>query len=544
MTPAQLMRSILLAPVDLFWNGGIGTYVKAEAETNADVHDRANDALRVDGEKLRCKVVGEGGNLGFTQHGRVAFAGTGGRINTDFIDNSAGVDCSDHEVNIKILLRAVMDAGELTLKQRDELLASMTDEVGELVLRDNVLQNLALSMIETLGVELIDAEIRLMHRLEQEGRLDRTIEQLPGDEELAERRRAGQGLTRPERAVILAYAKMSINDGLLATDLPDRPYFLADLAKYFPRPLRRRFGKAIETHRLRREIVATWLANSLVNRGLHVIASELEDEAGATLAEIALGYVAARDAYEILPLWGRVEALPAAVPVELQLGLLRELRRVLVRGARWFLANGGKPLTMREAVGRFRPGIAGIMAELETVLGARAAAGLAETAAAYVAEGVEGTLARALAASPYLLPSGDIVLVAQTVAGDRAPEAGDHLATARVYFALDTMLGIGWLRERLALVRPRSSWERLALAGLDDELSAVLRRLTVAAQGAAVAGRSVEEAEAGVEGYLASGVHGFDRYRRLKEELATVERLDLAGLSVATRALGSLVPGG
>jgi NAD-specific glutamate dehydrogenase len=199
---------------------------------------------------------------------------------------------------------------------------------------------------------------------------------------------------------------------------------------------------------------------------------------------------------------------------------------------------------MREAVGRFRPGIAGIMAELETVLGARAAAGLAETAAAYAADGVEGTLARALAASPYLLPSGDIVLVAQTVAGDRAPEAGDHLATARVYFALDTMLGIGWLRERLALVRPRSSWERLALAGLDDELSAVLRRLTVAAQGAAVAGRSVEEAEAGVEGYLASGVHGFDRYRRLKEQLATVERLDLAGLSVATRALGSLVPGG
>ncbi len=544
LPPAELIRAILRAPVDLLWNGGIGTYVKAAAESHADAHDRANDAVRVDGEGLRCKVVGEGGNLGLTQHGRVAFAGAGGRINTDFIDNSAGVDCSDHEVNIKILVGGIMAAGDLTLKQRNELLAGMTEEVAALVLRDNVLQNVALSIAQSYGVELLDAEMRLMRKLERQGRLDRAIEMLPGDEALAERRKAGQGLTRPESAVLLAYAKMTIYDGLLATDLPDRPYFGTDLAKYFPRPLRRRFGEQILGHRLRRELVATALANSLVNRGLHVIASDLEDEAGASLGEIALGYVLARDAYDILPVWGRVEALPAGVPVELQLAMLRQLRRVLVRGTRWFLANGGRPLRLVEAVGRFRPGIGRIVASLETVLGEDAAAALGRTVEDHVAQGVEATLARSLAALPYLLPSGDVVLVARRAAGDQVPEETALLATARVYFALDTVLGIGWLRERLGRVALRSGWDRLALAGQEEEVSVVLRRLAVAALAAGVPGGTVGEAEAGVDRFLASGVHGLDRYRRLKEELGAVETLDLTALSVAVRALAGLVTSG
>ena len=420
----------------------------------------------------------------------------------------------------------------------------MTDEVAALVLRDNVLQIRRSASPSPSAAELLDAEIGLMRKLERQGRLNRAIEMLPGDETWPPPPGGAGALpARGRRAPRLRQdddLRRACSDRTCRTGpTSGRP------GQVFPAPAAQAFrATRSPTHRLRREIIATWLANSIVNRGLQVIASELEDEAGATLAEIALGYVAARDAYQILPAWGQVEALPAAVPVELQLELLRELRRVLVRGTRWFLANGGKSLTLREVVGRFGPGIARIVAELETVLGAEAAATLSETAASYVAQGVEGTLARSLAASPYLLPSGDVVLVARNVAGDPDPQADSDLTTARVYFALERALGIGWLRERLALVAPSSSWDRLALAGLEDELSAVLRRLTLAALDAGVPGGSVEAAEKGVEGYLASGVHGFDRYKRLKEELATVERLDLAALSVAARALGGLVPGG
>ena len=258
LTPTELMTGILKAPVDLFWNGGIGTYVKAAAQTNAEAQDRANDAIRVDGESLRCRVVGEGGNLGCTQAGRIAYALKGGRINTDYVDNSAGVDCSDHEVNIKVLLQDVVAAGDMTLKQRDELLARMTDEVGELVLRDNVLQNLALSMTEAEGTDVVDAQIRLMRKLEGQGRLDRALEGLPADEVLQERRKGGRGLTRPEAAALLAYAKMTIYDDLLRTELPDRPYLAQEIGKYFPQgaapALRRRDRRPPAAARDRRDL--------------------------------------------------------------------------------------------------------------------------------------------------------------------------------------------------------------------------------------------------------------------------------------------------
>ena len=248
LTPAELISVLLAAPVDLIFNGGIGTWFKASDEDHASVGDKANDGVRIDATRIRARVIGEGGNLGLTQRARVEFAAAGGACNTDFIDNSAGVDCSDHEVNIKILLRAVLDNGDMTLKQRDDLLATMTDEVGSLVLRDNVLQNLALSVTEQLGLDLLDAQIRLMRKLERQGRLDRQIEFLPRDNELAERRKDGRGLTRPEAAVLLAYAKMTLYEDLLRTELPDRTYLAKDVAKYFPRPLRRRFMPQIEQH--------------------------------------------------------------------------------------------------------------------------------------------------------------------------------------------------------------------------------------------------------------------------------------------------------
>jgi glutamate dehydrogenase len=295
-TPHELIRAILLAPVELFWNGGIGTYVKAASERHAEAFDRANDGLRVDAEQLRCKIVGEGGNLGLTQRARIAFAQGGGRINTDFIDNSAGVDCSDHEVNIKILLNAVIAQGDMTEKQRNQLLASMTDEVAELVLRNNVLQVQAISLAEANPSQLLDAQTAFIRRLEASGRLNRELEMLPDDETLDQRRQLGQGLFRPEVAVLIAYAKMTLYDELLGSDLPDDPYLLQNLIKYFPRPLRRRFVDAITAHRLRREIVATLVANSLVNRGLGEFVGDLGERTGRSAASIARAYIVARDA--------------------------------------------------------------------------------------------------------------------------------------------------------------------------------------------------------------------------------------------------------
>ncbi len=531
-TPFELMHAILRAPVDLLWNGGIGTYVKAASESHADAQDRANDAIRADGETLRCKVVGEGGNLGFTQKGRIAYALNGGRINTDFIDNSAGVDCSDHEVNIKILLGEVVQAGDLTIKQRDQLLAEMTDEVATLVLRDNILQNLALSLSQTLGVELLDAQWTLMRKLEAAGRLDRELERLPNDAELAERRKAGRGLTRPEAAVLLAYGKMTLYDDLLRTELPDRVYFNGDLAKYFPRPLRRRFPQAIEKHRLRREIVATWIANSIINRGLEVFVSELEDETGADLADIALAFVITRDAFKLLPLWHEIEALAAPAPADLQLKMLLAVRHALFRGSRWFLSQLGRPLVIRDAVGRFGPGVAQVAAALETVLQPDQAERLNAAIERWAGPGIDRSLARRVALLPHLATACDIVALSG---------AQDDLAGhARTYSALDGELGMGHLEARLAAMSPRSRWERMAIVGLQDELSQVRRQLTGAAAAAGVGGPDPATAAASVRDWLGGRLHGIHRYRALLDEAAQAAEPDLAMMSVVVRALVDL----
>ncbi len=321
LPPHELIKAILLAPVELFWNGGIGTYVKSSDERHADAFDRANDPVRVNGVDLRCKIVGEGGNLGLTQKGRVEFAQHGGRINTDFIDNSAGVDCSDHEVNIKILLGAVVDAGDMTDKQRNQLLAEMTDEVAALVLRNNILQVQAISHAESAPHGRLDSQVSFMRRLESNGRLNRELEVLPQEETLTQRRQAGLGLYRPEISVILAYAKMTLYEDLLASDVPDDPYLQRDLIAYFPKPLQAKYKRQIETHRLRREIIATLVANDVVNRGLGEFVSDLEDQAGCTTATIARGYIVARDAFSLAPLVQQLEQLASQIGSDRQITL-------------------------------------------------------------------------------------------------------------------------------------------------------------------------------------------------------------------------------
>ncbi|MEZ5846286.1 MAG: NAD-glutamate dehydrogenase [Geminicoccaceae bacterium] len=539
MAPMELMNAILKAPVDLWWNGGIGTYVKGSGESHTDAQDRANDGLRIDGCELRARVVGEGGNLGITQRGRIEIATNGGRINTDFIDNSAGVDCSDHEVNIKILLGDVVASGDMTMKQRDVQLAEMTDEVGELCLRDNILQNLALSMTGARAAAMLDAQQRMMRKLERAGRLDRRIELLPTDGELAERRQTGTGLTRPEAAVLLAYGKTTLYADLLATGLPDREYFLVDIAKYFPRPLRRRFQERIAGHRLRREIVATWLANSIVNRGLDVFMSELEDETGAELEQIAMAYVVTRDSFALLPLWSDIETLGFDVPSDQQIAMLNEARDTLVRGTRWFVAQTVGRISLRETVARFRPSIAEIMENLDGLLARPQAIILNGTVAGYVEAGATPELARAVAGLPHLLAACDIVTVAQS------PErvgGGDTLDVARVYFALDAQLNLTWLRSQIQRAPITSRWDRMALSALEDELAESLRQLTTAALAAGVSGEDTQASESEVDRWIGESLVSVDRYRALLEEIEAAERPDLAMLNVAVGVVGKLLP--
>ncbi|WP_071769072.1 NAD-glutamate dehydrogenase, partial [Burkholderia ubonensis] len=339
LAPNELIRAILQAPVDLLYNGGIGTYVKAARETNAQVGDRANDAVRVNGADLRCKVVGEGGNLGFTQFGRIEFAQHGGRINTDAIDNSAGVDCSDHEVNIKILLGLVVTDGEMTEKQRNALLAEMTDEVGLLVLRDNYYQTQALSIAGRYTVELLDAEARLMRWLERAGRLNRVIEFLPTDDDVAERQAAKLGLTSPERAVLLAYSKMWLYDALLESDVPEDPLVAGMLVDYFPKPLQQRFSEPMRRHPLRREILATHLTNALVNRVGCAFVHRLMEETDAQPGDIVRACIMARDVFDLDAVWRDIDALDNRVADDVQARMFVDVARLLERAALWFLRH-------------------------------------------------------------------------------------------------------------------------------------------------------------------------------------------------------------
>ncbi len=539
-TPQELIRAVLLAPVELFWNGGIGTYVKAAAQRHAEAFDRANDAVRVDAEQLRCRIVAEGGNLGFTQKARIAFAQKGGRINTDFIDNSAGVDCSDHEVNIKILLNAVVAGGDMTEKQRNQLLAAMTDEVAELVLRNNILQVLAISLAEANPSQLLDSQAGFIRRLEASGRLNRELEVLPDDETLAQRRQLRQGLYRPEVAVLLAYAKMTLYDELLASELPDDPYLLRDLIRYFPRPLRKRFRAQIEQHRLRREIIATLVANSLINRGLGEFVGELCERTGRSSAAVARAYIIARDAFGLVPLLGELELMARQIGAERQSALLGLVRQTAARGTEWFLRALVGPVDMAAAVDRFAAGISELLRSLDRVLTEADCRAFGQAVDHYLAQGMGADLARRCAALPYLSMACEVVVVADKV-------GRDMVAAGSVYFAIDACLRLARLRDRLEQTSPRDHWERSALAGLYDDLVAQHRRLTIEAFASprvladpADAGASMEDR---VAAWLDASVTGFARWQRLLAELERQPAADLAMLSVAVRSLSDLRDG-
>jgi glutamate dehydrogenase len=471
LAPSEVIRALLRAPVDLLWNGGVGTYVKASDEVQGEVGDKANDAVRVDAGELRCRVVGEGGNLGLTQRARIEFALAGGRVNTDAIDNSAGVDCSDREVNIKILLDAVVAGAELTEKQRNDLLAQMTESVAQLVLKDNYEQAETLSLAEAQAAGMIDVHARFLRQLEQLHRLDRELEALPSDESLAERKRDHLGLARPELATLLAYSKINLYSALLESDVPEDPHLSAEVAHYFPDPLPERFGDAMRHHRLRREIAATQIVNNMLHGGGTTFAFRLQEETGAPAAEIARAYAVARDIFDMRPQWGEIEALDNRVSAEVQIGMLLEGRRLIERGTRWLLRNLERPIAIAQAVQHFRPGAAALYESASRLLDRPDAVPVERRAAELRSAGVPERLAIRVASLATMFAVLDIVEVAD--------ETGlDVESVAAVHFQLGSRLQLHWLRDRIVELPRDDRWRALARAALRDDLYGLHRALT------------------------------------------------------------------
>jgi glutamate dehydrogenase len=471
MSPQELVKALLQAPVDLLWNGGIGTYVKASTETHADVGDKSNDAIRVNGRQLRCKVVGEGGNLGLTQRGRIEYALNGGHICTDFIDNSAGVDCSDHEVNIKILLGGAVADGELTLPERDELLVEMTDEVAQLVLRDNYDQACALGNARAQASSLLPVHRRMITDLERAGHLDRALEALPGDEELEARGAAGTGLTSPEFAVLLAYVKIVQEKEVLESGVADEEWTHDVLVDYFPTPLRERYADWMARHRLRREIVTTALVNEVVNRGGTSFVYRTVEETGASAADVLRAYVVVRDVFGLRELWRDIEALDNVVPTEAQTAVYLEVRRLLDRAVRWLVSNRRSPVDVPGEIAKLRPGVARLLPQLGSLFRGAERETLRGHIAALVSRGVPEELADHATRIMYSFGLLDIVEVA--AAAER-----DVTEVARVYFVLSERFRVDALLSKISALPREDRWQTLARMALRYDLYAALAALT------------------------------------------------------------------
>jgi glutamate dehydrogenase len=525
-TPHEVIRAILKAPVDLLFFGGIGTYVRAASEGDDAVGDRSNDALRVTGAELRAKVIGEGANLGMTQRARIEAALRGIRLNTDAIDNSAGVNTSDVEVNIKIALAQPMRDGRLSREARNALLAEMTENVAALVLRNNYLQTLAISLAERRGLEDLGFEQRLMQTLERAGELDRAVEFLPDDIEIAERRRRSQALTRPEISVLLAYAKLSLNHELVQSSVPDDPYLGRELGRYFPAAVADKFPDAIAQHRLRREIIATQLANSMINRGGPSLVVRIADQTGASAAQIAAAFAAVRDSYGMTALNSEIDALDAKIPGQLQLELYHAVEDLLLDRVVWFLRNVELTRGLAGIVAHYRDGVGAVVAALDAALPQVAAVACANREAELRRQAVPEALARRIATLPALVAAPDIVMVADRT-GQRVAEVAATYFAAAAFFRLDQIVAAA----RGIVIA--DYFDRLALDRALDSIGEAERRLTAAMTVNAEAGR------AAVEAWVAPRRAEVERISLAINEIAN-SGLTLSKLSVAASLLGDL----
>ncbi|SDK69952.1 NAD-glutamate dehydrogenase [Streptomyces indicus] len=531
MTPAELMQAILKSPVDLLWNGGIGTYVKSSVESHTDVGDKANDAIRVNGGDLRVKVVGEGGNLGLTQLGRIEFAQAGGRVNTDAIDNSAGVDTSDHEVNIKILLNAVVADGDMTVKQRNKLLAEMTDEVGRLVLRNNYAQNTALANALAQSSSMVHAQQRFMRTLVREGRLDRALEFLPTDRQIRERLAGDQGLTQPETAVLLAYTKITVAEELIHTSLPDDPYLQSLLLAYFPTALREKFTEQIEAHALRREIVTTVLVNDTVNAGGTSFLHRMREETGASLEEVVRAHTAAREIFGLAGVWDAVEALDNTVAADVQTRIRLHSRRLVERGTRWMLNNRPQPLELAETIGFFSAGVHQVWGELPNLLRGADLEWYQQIFEELTAANVPEELAQHVAGFSSAFPTLDIVAIADRV-------GKDPMAVAEVYYDLADRLTITQLMDRISALPRTDRWSSMARAAIREDLYAAHAALT---QDVLSVGNGSATPEQRFKQWQEKNAAILGRAKTTLDEIQGSDSFDLANLSVAMRTMRTLL---
>ncbi|PSK97890.1 glutamate dehydrogenase [Haloactinopolyspora alba] len=541
MTPAELMRAILTAPVDLLWNGGIGTYVKARTETNADVGDKANDAIRVNGEQLRCLIVGEGGNLGLTQRGRIEYVLSadsdsdrghhGHHVNTDAIDNSAGVDTSDHEVNIKILLDAVVRAGDLTEKQRNELLAEMTDEISDLVLANNYNQNVALAGGVHQAGNLAHVHRSYLSKLENNGLLDRTLEALPTDRQMAERVSSGRGLTGPEMSVVLAYTKNIMYEELLAGRVPDDPYLGWALHAYFPSALRERYPEWIDEHPLRREIITNVVVNQLVNEAGTTFAYRLAMETGGSLEDLARAHTVAGVVFRMPELHAAVNDLDTVVPFEVQTEMRLAGRTITERATRWLTVNRRPPMDIAWQIGFFEEPISRLLTALPDVLVGREQDLFAQRLDTLTTAGVPDELATRVAVLPPAYAGLGMVDTSLTT-------GTDLLEVAHVHFTLGAFLELGRLLERIVSLPRHDRWHTMARAALRDDLHAL--QASLAAQ---VIRHTDESAEprARVEAWAAQDEVVVGRAQQTLHEIVEGDSFDLARLSVGLRAVRGLL---
>ncbi len=473
LSPQALIQRLLTAPTDLLWNGGIGTYVKASSESHADVGDLANNQVRVDGRALRARVVGEGGNLGLTQRGRIEYALSGGMINTDFIDNSAGVDCSDHEVNIKILLNHATESGALKVNERNKLLASMTEEVSSLVLRSNTLQTQAISVMSSMTGDRLGSEAHFIAMLEGRGVIDRDLEDLPDEEALKDRMAHGLGLTRPELSLLLSFSKITLYQDLLASDVPEDPYLSKELKAYFPKPLQDRFASVMPEHRLRREIIATQVTNSIVNRmGAH-FATRIKEDTGADSATMAKAFTVAREILKARPFWAGIESLDNQIPARCQTQALLEMWKLLRHITRRLIAlPDGYQIDISSLVKRFGQGVSDYAACLEHVLTPSLQAEFEQLKSEYVAAGMPAELAQNTAKLPFMHSSLDIV--------DESLIQGSEVApVAQIYFELLDHLHLKWLRQQVEALPVEQAWHAHARGHLREQLFQHHRQLTI-----------------------------------------------------------------
>jgi glutamate dehydrogenase len=530
MPPDALISAILGAPVDLLWNGGIGTYVKASNQANADVGDRSNDAVRVDAAALRAKVVGEGGNLGLTQEARIEYALAGGLVCTDFIDNSAGVDTSDHEVNIKILLDREVRAGNLTGEGRNELLQQMTDEVAQQVLEHNYQQNRTLAAALAQSPQMLHVHARYIRKLERDGKIRRRLDVLPNDREIAERRSAGIGLVIPEFCVLLAHTKIDTTKELLASALPDDPYLNSVLVDYFPTPLRQRFSGGMGEHRLHREIITTSVVNDMVDRSGITFAFRLNEETGASIPEITAAWLVSRAVFDMPGFWALLEALDGKVDTGVQILAALEGRKLTERTARWLLNFRRPPFDVQATIDFFAAGVMTVAAGLPKLLAGRDLAGFGERREIYVARGVPDDLADRIAGMVPAYSAFDIVDIAHGTG--RSVEE-----TAEVYFDLADRLQIARLRDMITALPRDDRWNTMARGAIRDDLytaHAALARDVLSVTG-----------PGSPEQRLAAWVQRNDSaVRRANQTLTEIwesNAFTVATLSVAVRAVRTLV---